>query len=91
MQVQIRHEVPGRMRVVLAGSVPGEDVDALRALVADGEGVIDVVVYPRAGSIAIAYEPGYRASVLALLSGIDGRVMAEQKKSRRHRCDTPDG
>lgn len=89
MQVQIRHEVPGRMRVVLAGSVPGEDVDDLRAFVADGEGVIDV--YPRAGSIAIAYEPGYRASVLALLSGIDGRVMAEQKKSRRHRCDAPDG
>lgn len=79
MQVQIRHEVPGRMRVTLAGSVPRGDVDALRALVAEGEGVTDVVVYPRTGSIAVSYEPGCRASVLAVLSGIDAQAVAERR------------
>ncbi|WP_085830937.1 heavy metal translocating P-type ATPase, partial [Collinsella vaginalis] len=55
MQFTIEHEVPGRIRVKLAGRVPEGDVGALeRVLIADPH-INRVSVYPRVGSVAVHY------------------------------------
>ena len=71
MEYTIEHEVPGRVRVRLAGRVPEGDVDALNRVLL-GSGVISkATVYPRTGSLAVSYAPAYRERVLAALAAVD--------------------
>lgn len=55
MQYTIEHEVPGRLRVRLSGMVRDEDVDPLSHVLADHPAITKVTVYPRIGSVALAY------------------------------------
>ncbi|MBE6469826.1 MAG: heavy metal translocating P-type ATPase [Coriobacteriaceae bacterium] len=55
MQFTIEHEVPGRVRVRLAGRVPEGDVGALGRLLAAEPHITQVSIYPRAASIAVRY------------------------------------
>ena len=74
MEFTVEHEVPGRLRVRLAGSIPLSDLDPLTSIVANAPHVEKVVVYPRIGSIAVRYDasaPGARDAVIACLAGID--------------------
>lgn len=73
MQFEITHEVPGRMRVILAGKVPANQLDALYTTLAACESVKKSKVYPRIGSISITYVPTKvaRSAVLAHLKAID--------------------
>ena len=49
MQITIEHEVPGRMRVKLAGRVPDADLDALRRVLLSAPAIAAVSIYPRIG------------------------------------------
>lgn len=55
MQFTIEHEVPGRVRVRLAGRVPEGDIGALDRLLTADPHITQVSVYPRAASIAVRY------------------------------------
>lgn len=83
MQYAIEHDLPGRVRIKLAGRVPDEDVDAFLTVLEDGPFVEKAVVYPRIGSAALTYRvaDGARESVLAHLAGIDERSI-EQARAR---------
>ena len=56
MQYTIEHEVPGRIRVKLAGRVPESDLDALNRVLMDCPVITKVTIYPRVGSLAVRYE-----------------------------------
>ena len=81
MDYSIVTELPGRVRVKLAGPVPDVDVDAFRRVLAAGPGVVSVTVYPRIGSVAIVYErgPEARARLLEHLGSIDAAAVDEQR------------
>ena len=71
MEYTIEHEVPGRVRVRLAGRVPEGDVDALNRVLL-GSGVISkATVYPRTG---------YRERVLAALAAVDAEAVDEARR-----------
>ena len=55
MKYTIEHEVPGRLRVKLAGRVPEADLDALTRLLMDCPAITKVDIYPRAASLAVRY------------------------------------
>ena len=73
MDYTIEKELPGRVRVKLAGPVPFADLGALEAVLATCPDIASARVYPRIGSIAITYEPGEvsRLRVLKRLCDID--------------------
>lgn len=77
MEFSIASEVPGRVRVNLAGFVPETDVDPLAVAVGECPGVVKVIVYPRIGSVAVSYRPdaGVRDNLLAHLESIDMAVI----------------
>ena len=56
MWYRIEHEVPGRLRVRLNGSVVAADIDALSQTVLACPRVTDVTVYPRIGSVVVCYD-----------------------------------
>ncbi len=71
MKFTIAHEVPGRVRVQLAGRVPETDMDALnRVLLADGT-IAKATIYPRIGQLAVTFDPTRREEALARLASID--------------------
>ena len=83
MRYSIVREIPGRLRVKLAGPVPDADLDALYRVLGACADVAKATVYPRIGELAVAYGAqvdGARARVLAHLDGIDAEAIAEAKR-----------
>lgn len=82
MKYQIANELPGRLRVTLAGHVPPADLDALYRVIGQCPDVVKSTVYPRIGSVALTYRatPGARSRVLSHLSGIDAAAIAKAKQ-----------
>ena len=56
MQYTIQHELPGRLRVKLAGRVPETDVDALTRVLLANPVIDTATVYPRTGSVAVTFD-----------------------------------
>ena len=78
MKFTIEHELPGRLRVRLAGSVPLADLDPLASVVTNAPNVESAVVYPRIGSLAVRYDasvPGARTVLLEHLAAIDAATI----------------
>ena len=75
MQITIEHEVPGRMRVKLAGRVPDADLDALRRVLLSAPAIAAVSIYPRIGSVAVRYAAGEREGALAALRAVDAEAI----------------
>ncbi len=77
MEFSLQKELPGRLRVKLAGPVPAADLDALERVVLASAPVVRVTVYPRIGSLAVVYRPGEgnRRQVLAHLESIDAAAI----------------
>ena len=82
MKYQIANELPGRLRVKLAGPVPPADLDALYRVLGASPDIAKSTVYPRIGSVALVYNaaPGARARVLDHLAGIDAAAIAKAKQ-----------
>ena len=82
MKYQIANELPGRLRVKLAGPVPPADLDALYRVLGACPDIAKSTVYPRIGSVALTYNaaPGGRARVLEHLAGIDAAAIAKAKQ-----------
>ncbi len=55
MLYTLEHEVPGRLRVRLDGTVPDADVEPLARAIRACSYVTSVSVYPRIGSVAVCY------------------------------------
>ncbi len=77
MEFRIANEVPGRLRVLLAGPVPPADVDALSNAVLACADALQCTVYPRIGSLAVRYAGGEcgRGRVLERLTAIDAQAV----------------
>ena len=77
MEFLVVNEVPGRLRVRLAGPVPAADVDALATATRACKGVLGCTVYPRIGSLAVRYAGGaaVRERVLDRLRAIDANAI----------------
>ena len=73
MEYTIEREMPGRVRVKLAGPVPDADMGPLCALLGECGAIEAYRVYPRIGSIAVSFEAqgDARDRALAFLGGID--------------------
>lgn len=84
MDYLIEHELPGRMRIRLAGPVPDGDLDAFTTVLEEIPCVERAVVYPRIGSAAVSYRPTAEArdTVARHLSLID----ADAIDRARSRC-----
>lgn len=80
MNYTIQHEVPGRVRVKLAGRVPEADIDALTRALRQHPVIQKATVYPRAGSLAVAFEPAARAQALAAIAAIDRTAVDEARR-----------
>ena len=82
MKYQIANELPGRLRVKLAGPVPPADLDALYRVLGACPDIAKSTVYPRIGSVALTYNaaPGGRARVLEHLADIDAAAIAKAKQ-----------
>ena len=83
MDYLIEHELPGRMRIRLAGPVPDGDLDAFTTVLEEIPCVEKAVVYPRIGSAAVSYRAGAEArdAVARHLSLIDADAI-DQARSR---------
>ena len=81
MEFSITREIPGRVRVRLAGPVPEADVDALCRAVGACSDVVRSTAYPRIGALAVAYRGGEdaRGRVLGHLAGIDAEAVEQAR------------
>ena len=81
MEFSITREIPGRVRVKLAGPVPEVDVDALCRAVGACSDVVRSTAYPRIGALAVAYRGGEdaRGRVLGHLAGIDAEAVEQAR------------
>lgn len=79
MNYTIQHEVPGRVRVKLAGRVPEADIDALTRALRQHPVIQKATVYPRMGSLAVEFEPAARAQALAAIAAIDRTAVDEAR------------
>ena len=68
MKYAIEHEVPGRIRVKLAGRVPESDLDALNRVLMDCPVVTKVSIYPRVGSLAVRYQASASDAALPVVA-----------------------
>ena len=80
MNYTIQHEVPGRVRVKLAGRVPEADIDALTRALRQHPVIQKVTVYPRTGSLAVEFEPAARDRALAVIAAIDRTAVDEARR-----------
>ena len=80
MNYTIQHEVPGRVRVKLAGRVPEADIDALTRALRQHPVIQKATVYPRTGSLAVAFEPAARDQALAAIAAIDRMAVDEARR-----------
>ena len=84
MRYAIEHEVPGRVRVKLAGRVPESDLDALNKVLLEADVVTRAVIYPRVGSIALFYDSAAanaRSRALAALDAVDAAAIEDARLS----------
>ncbi len=92
MEYAIEREIPGRVRVKLAGPVPDVDMGPLCALLGQCKAIGDYKVYPRIGSIAVSFEAqgDARDRALAFLGGIDREAVerARDGNSYSHQLQT---
>ncbi len=82
MQYTIVSEIPGRVRVRLAGSVPETDVEPLQAALEKSPAIASARVYPRIGSVALAYDAAdasARDAALAWLGMLDAAAVDEAR------------
>lgn len=80
MNYTIQHEVPGRVRVKLVGRVPEADIDALTRALRQHPVIQKATVYPRTGSLAVAFEPAARDQALAAIAAIDRMAVDEARR-----------
>lgn len=80
MNYTIQHEVPGRVRVKLAGRVPEADIDALTRALRQHPVIQKATVYPRTGSLAVEFEPAARDQALAAIAAIDRTAVDEARR-----------
>lgn len=82
MQYTIVSEIPGRVRVRLAGNVPETDVEPLQAALEKSSAIASARVYPRIGSVALAYDAAdasARDAALAWLGMLDAAAIDEAR------------
>ncbi len=82
MQYTIVSEIPGRVRVRLAGNVPEADVEPLQAALEKSPAIASARVYPRIGSVALAYDAAdasARDAALAWLGMLDAAAVDEAR------------
>lgn len=82
MQYTIVSEIPGRLRVRLAGSVPEADVEPLQTALEKSPAVASARVYPRIGSVALAYDEAdatARDKALSWLGMLDAAAIDEAR------------
>ena len=82
MQYTIVSEIPGRLRVRLAGSVPEADVEPLQTALEKSPAIASVRVYPRIGSVALAYDEAdaiARDEALSWLGMLDAAAIDEAR------------
>ena len=82
MQYTIVSEIPGRVRVRLAGNVPETDVEPLQAALEKSPAIASARVYPRIGSVALAYgaaNASARDAALAWLGMLDAAAIDEAR------------
>ena len=73
MKFSIKREIPGRLRLKLAGPVPDEDLGPFCSLLENCPDILSACVYPRIGELAVTFEASgdKRARVLERLSAIE--------------------
>ena len=78
MEFPIAREIPGRLRVALAGPIPDGDLGPLSAYLDACPDITAHTLYGRIGSLAVTYAPGEeaRARVLAHLDALTRAVSA---------------
>lgn len=82
MQYTIVSEIPGRLRVRLAGSVPEADVEPLQTALEKSPAIASARVYPRIGSVALAYDEAGAAArdeALSWLGMLDAAAIDEAR------------
>ena len=82
MQYTIVSEIPGRLRVRLAGSVPEADVEPLQTALEKSPAIASACVYPRIGSVALAYDEADAAArdeALSWLGMLDAAAIDEAR------------
>lgn len=82
MQYTIVSEIPGRVRVRLAGNVPEADVEPLQAALEKSPAIASARVYPRIGSVALAYDAAdasARDATLVWLGMLDAAAVDEAR------------
>lgn len=82
MQYAIHHEIPGRMRLKLAGPVPDSQLDALIEVTSSCPQVHRVQVYGRIGHMAVEYAAG-PAGRSAVLSHLERITRADIQKAQQ--------
>ena len=77
MKYSIEKEYPGHLRVKLHGPVPQEYLGALEAVLKKSPAIVDFRVYPRIGSLTLAYssEADGRKRAMAYLCAIDKEMI----------------
>ena len=75
MKYQIANELPGRLRVKLAGPVPPADLDALYRVLGACPDIAKSTVYPRIGSVALVPMAGRAIWLSCLLLGVSFCLM----------------
>lgn len=82
MQYTTVSEIPGRLRVRLAGSVPEADVEPLQTALEKSPAIASARVYPRIGSVALAYDEtdaAARDEALSWLGMLDAAAIDEAR------------
>ncbi len=82
MQYTVVNDIPGRLRLRLAGHVPPADVEPLRFALERGEAVASAHVYPRIGSVALTYDvavPGAREQALRWVGLVDAAAVDAER------------
>ena len=82
MQYTIVSEIPGRLRVRLAGNVPEADVEPLQTALEKSPAIESARVYPRIGSVALAYDEAdatARDEALSWLGMLDAAAIDEAR------------
>lgn len=82
MQYTIVSEIPGRLRVRFVGSVPEADVEPLQTALEKSPAIASARVYPRIGSVALAYDEAdatARDKALSWLGMLDAAAIDEAR------------
>ena len=82
MQYTIVSEIPGRLRVRLAGNVPEADIEPLQTALEKSPAIASARVYPRIGSVALAYDEAdatARDEALSWLGMLDAAAIDEAR------------